>query len=257
MQHKNRRDDAGCCSRIFLKSIMVVFNTFFWISGAAFLFLGLASLFLRHQYVPLLETPLFALTTYLFIGTGGLITILGAVGCVGTLQEIRGCLIFYAFMLMAVFMMETCVGVLAYMYEGAVHEELARNLNVTINNNYHFDREVTKAVDHMQTSFKCCGTSGIGDWQYSRWVQHNIKQNHSDLVPSSCCISPNTSCVQGLLDLHPSNVHTDGCLEHLESFVRLHLIIVGGVGLGLSILQLFGIIFSCCLAAKVKDDVSI
>ncbi|KAK3794217.1 hypothetical protein RRG08_049617 [Elysia crispata] len=253
----NRRDESGCCSRIFLKSIMVVFNTFFWMSGAAFLFLGLASLFLRHQYVPLLETPLFALTTYLFIGTGGLITILGTVGCVGTMQEIRGCLIFYAFMLMAVFMLETCAGVLAYMYEGAVHEELARNLNVTINNKYHYDSEVTKAVDHMQTAFKCCGTSGISDWQYSVWAQDRSRSNSTNLVPFSCCISPNTSCIQGPQDIHASNVHTEGCLEYLEDFVRLHLIIVGGVGLGLSILQLFGIVFSCCLAARVKDDVSL
>ncbi|GFS01644.1 tetraspanin [Elysia marginata] len=175
------------------------------------------------------------------------------IGCVGTMQEIRGCLIFYAFMLMAVFMLETCVGVLAYMYEGAVHEELARNLNVTINNKYHFDKEITKAVDHMQTTFKCCGTSGISDWQYSRWARHNS----TDLVPASCCISPNMSCVQVPLDIHPSNVHIEGCLEHLEDFVRIHLIIVGGVGLGLSILQLFGIVFSCCLAARVKDEVSL
>ncbi|RUS87632.1 hypothetical protein EGW08_004617 [Elysia chlorotica] len=180
----NRRDDSGCCSRIFLKSIMVVFNTFFWISGAAFLFLGLASLFLRHQYVPLLETPLFALTTYLFIGTGGLITVLGTVGCVGTMQEIRGCLIF-------------------------VHEELARNLNVTINNKYHFDSGITRAVDHMQTTFKCCGTSSIWDWQYSAWAQDRARSNYTSLVPSSCCISPNSSCVQSHLDIHPSNVHTE------------------------------------------------
>lgn len=249
----NRREETGCCSRIFLKSIMVVFNTFFWISGAAFLFLGLASMFLRHQYVPLLETPLFALTTYLFIGTGGLIAVMGVVGCVGTLQEIRGCLIFYAFMLMAVFMLETCVGVLAYMYEGAIHEELSRNLNVTINNKYHFDREITRAVDHMQTTFKCCGTSGISDWQYSRWARTNA----TDLVPASCCISPNASCVQGPENVHPSIVNTEGCLEHLEDFLRIHLVVMGGVGLGLSILQLFGIIFSCCLAARVKADVSL
>uniref|UniRef100_A0A2C9KMJ8 Uncharacterized protein n=1 Tax=Biomphalaria glabrata TaxID=6526 RepID=A0A2C9KMJ8_BIOGL len=80
---------------------------------------------------------------------------MGAVGCVGTVKEFRCCLLFYAFVLMAVFLLETCVGVLAYMYESAIHEELSRNLNKTMNERYsHFENDVTKAVDFMQSTVR-------------------------------------------------------------------------------------------------------
>lgn len=248
----NRRDDTGCCSRIFLKSIMVVFNIFYWLSGVAFLLIGLGSYFMRHHYVSLMESQLFPITTYLFIGTGGIIIFMGFVGCVGTLRELRSCLIFYAFVLMAVFMLETCVGVLAYIYESAIHKELTRNLNRTINEKYFLDDDVTRAVDLMQTTFHCCGATSSNDWEFSKWVM-NVSHNDSSLVPASCCKSVNSTCSTAIQSAY---VYTEGCVEHLEKFIRFHLILIGGVGLGLSILQLFGIIFSCCLAQKIKEDLN-
>ncbi|CAL1532095.1 unnamed protein product [Lymnaea stagnalis] len=253
MRMHNRRDDSGCCSRIFLKSIMVVFNIFYWLSGIAFLLIGLGSYFMRHHYVSLMESHLLPITTYLFIATGGIITFMGFIGCIGTLRELRSCLIFYAFVLMAVFMLETCVGVLAYIYESAIHQELTRNLNTTINQKYFLDDDVTKAVDLMQTTFDCCGATSSSDWVFSKWMV-NISPNDSSLVPASCCTSGNSTCS---VTLGSAYVHTQGCVEPLEKFLRFHLILIGGVGLGLSILQLFGIIFSCCLALKIKEEVNL
>lgn len=245
----NRREDTGCCSRMFLKSIMVVFNTFFFLSGIVFLLIGLGSFFLRHQYVSLLDSQLYAIITYICIGIGGLILLIGLVGCLGTLKEVRCCLLMYAFVLMAVLILEACVGVLAYLYEGAIHQALNRNLNKTIVEKYSFDPDVTRAVDEMQESFSCCGINHYSDWNYTIWAKAG---NVTDVVPFSCCITPNNvSCG---LNTHPSNIYHTGCIEDLESYLRLHLIFIGGVALGLSVLQLFGILFSCCLSYKVKTE---
>ncbi|XP_005110354.2 CD151 antigen [Aplysia californica] len=250
---KNRREDTGCCSRIFLKSIMVVFNTFFLISGVFFLLVGVGSLLWRHEYVSLLQSPLFPITTYLFLGIGGLVVLMGVLGCLATLREIRGCLLFYAFVLMAVFMLETCAGVLAYMYESAIHEELTRNLNKTMSTQYLVDSEVTRAVDAMQADFQCCGATYYTDWEFSHWAVHK-PEGDLNLVPHSCCITPNTTCASLL---HPSNIHQEGCIQELEKFLRLHLILIGGVGLGLSVLQIFGVIFSCCFSQKIKEEMDV
>uniref|UniRef100_A0A0B7ALX6 Tetraspanin n=1 Tax=Arion vulgaris TaxID=1028688 RepID=A0A0B7ALX6_9EUPU len=185
----NRRDDTGCCSRVFLKSIMVAFNTFFWLSGIAFLLIGVGSFFLRHHYISLLDSHLFPITTYLFIAIGGIILLVGVVGCLGTLKELRCCLLFYVFVLMLVFLLETCAGVLAYMYESTIHEELARNLNQTIATKYDIDADITKAVDHMQSTFQCCGVSGMADWQFSHWTMERRLTNDTNVVPMSCCIT--------------------------------------------------------------------
>jgi len=247
---KNRREDTGCCSRMFLKSMMVVFNTFFWISGFFFLFVGVASFFLRHDYITLLPGDLFAILTYSFIGIGGLIVIVGGVGCLATMREIRGCLIFYAFILICVFMAETCAGVVSYMYESAIHEELSRNLNKTLTTKYSVDIGVTVAVDTMQENFQCCGAVSYMDWQHSVWAATKSSMD-ANLVPVSCCLSPNTTCAS-VLD--PTLIFTQGCIKPLEEYFRLHLILVGGIGLGLSILQVFGLLFSCCLASKTKEE---
>ncbi|BFZ03989.1 hypothetical protein BsWGS_07028 [Bradybaena similaris] len=247
----NRRDDNGCCSRTFLKSIMVAFNSFFWVSGLAFLLCGVGSFLLRHHYISLLDSQLFPITTYLFIAIGGIILLVGIIGCVGTLKELRCCLICYVFALMFVFLLETCAGVLAYMYESTIHEELARNLNQTIANKYYLDTDVTRAVDHMQTTFQCCGVSGFSDWETSVWAVERRLMNETSLVPISCCVLHNSSCAS------LSNVYQEGCAVELERFIRLHLILIGGVALGLSILQIFGIIFSCCLAQKVKEEIDL
>ncbi|XP_059161977.1 CD151 antigen-like [Physella acuta] len=247
MRMHNRREDSGCCSRIFLKSIMVVFNIFFWLSGIAFLLIGLGSLFMRHGYISLLNNQLFPITTYIFIGTGGLILLMGCVGCIGTVREVRCCLIFFSFVLMAVFLLETCVGVLAYMYESAIHEELARNLNKTISEKYSVDNDVTIAVDNMQSQFHCCGATSSSDWEFSKW---SMQRNDTRVFPTTCCSLTNATCTL-------AGVYTEGCVDHLEKYVRFHLILIGGVGLGLSILQLFGIIFSCCLAQKIKEEINL
>jgi len=246
---KNRREDNGCCNRTYLKSIMIVFNIFFWVSGAFFLLTGLATYFLRHDYISLLSVKLFSITTYMMIAIGGTVIILAFIGCLGTMKENRGCLIFYSVMLIVVFMAETCAGLIAYMYESAIHEELARNLNQTMMSQYSVDPAVTQAVDAMQSDFECCGAEDYTDWFASTWSDTRIGQAQST-VPGSCCITPNTTCAQSFkLDL----INKEGCIYKLERFFRLHLILIGGISLGLSILQIFGHIFSCCLACKVKE----
>lgn len=86
--------------RIFFCIFQLNIDSFFYLpilfqlSGIAFLLIGLGSLFMRHGYISLLNNQLFPITTYIFIGTGGLILLMGCVGCIGTVREVRCCLIF-------------------------------------------------------------------------------------------------------------------------------------------------------------------
>lgn len=44
-----------------------------------------------------------------------------------------------------------------------------------------------------------------------------------------------------------------GCIYALTRSLETHLNILGAVGLGICILQVFGMIFSCCLYVKLRD----
>ncbi|XP_069133156.1 CD151 antigen-like [Argopecten irradians] len=53
---------------------------------------------------------------------------------------------------------------------------------------------------------------------------------------------------------HPSNIQYDSCSRRLEEYTKSNLVFIGGIGLGLCCIQIFGIIFSCCLVRKIKDN---
>ncbi|XP_067654878.1 CD151 antigen-like [Haliotis asinina] len=249
MAPRNRRADNGCCSLLFLRYVLFVFNVLFWATGLAFLIMGIWTIVNKHRYVSLLGNNTYPATTFLFLAIGTIIIFVGILGCLGTVKDNRCCLVSYAFLLLVIFLLEAVAGVLAYMYEGAIREELTRNLNHTIINNYNFYNSITDAVNDMQKEFKCCGAGSYKDWHYSRWLKMDTATEN--VVPDSCCISPMLRC--GKSD-SPSNIYWKGCSPRLEESVKKHLILIGGIGLGLCCVQIFGIIFACCLARKIKES---
>lgn len=217
-------------------------------SGLAILAVGIWTLIAKHSYVTLLASSTYAATTYILLATGAIIFLLGFLGCCGVWHENRVCLMTYAGFLLLVFLLEAIAGIIAYMYEAAVHDELTRSLNQTMLTQYKVDPDKTLAIDDMQQKFKCCGADVFSDWQYSYWLKNNRDLNNS--VPDSCCITMTPYCA---VRNHPSNINAFSCIHQLEMFLREHLIILGAVGLGLCCLQIFGIVFACCLARRIKE----
>lgn len=244
-----RKQSVDYCSKFFLRSVLYVFNFVFWCSGAVFLGVGLYILLNNHNFISLLGSTMFPLTTYLLIAIGGLVILIGCLGCFGACAENKCCLFTFALFLLLIFLLEAITGVLAYMYNGAIREELTRNLNQTMMDNYKFDSTISSAIDDMQIEFKCCGAESFEDWKYCRWFKSNGTGGRK--TPDSCCKSPSDLCA---LRDHPSNIDYIGCSRRLEQFVKESTILIGGIALGLCGIQLFGIIFSCCLMRKIKED---
>nr|XP_024215897.1 CD151 antigen-like [Halyomorpha halys] len=144
--------------------------------------------------------------------------------------------------------MEEMVGILAYVYRNQVEADLQHNLNDTFVQQYGFGIEETFAIDKMQQEYKCCGASGFENWENSRW-KHEI--NTTNLVPDSCCKSMSEGCGKSQ---HPSNIPYTGCVHKFTFDLQDQLVIMCAVGLGFSVIEIFGMILSCCLYVKLKDD---
>lgn len=242
-----QKRNNGCCSCLFLKYVLFIFNFLFWISGIVLLAIGIWLVQEKHHYIDLMESGTFPVSTYLLLASGGLIIIVGMIGCCGAAKDIRFLLLLYTLFLLLIFLLEALAGVLAYMYEGAIHEEIKRTLNKTMLENYYFSIEKTKAIDDMQTTFQCCGAGSYQDWRYSRWLHEDtITVNKA---PDSCCKSPSYQCASRD---HPSNIYHKGCAKKLEDFFRENLFIIGSIGLGLCCLQILGILLACCLMQRIK-----
>ncbi|XP_069675395.1 CD151 antigen-like [Periplaneta americana] len=240
--------DSDCNSVGFLKYVLHIFNTVFLFSGIGVLGVGIWTVVDKQQYVSLLTNATYELAAWVLIVAGCLVFIVTVIGCLGVLRENRFLLLMYTFALLLIFLLEAMVGIMSYLYEPHVEEELRLNLNNTFIENYKMDERKTNAIDQMQMEYKCCGANLYEDWQYSRWLKETPTGGLK--VPDSCCKTVTDLC--GKSD-HPSNIHYTGCRHRLSTEIRDHLIILSAVGLGICVLQIFGMIFSCCLYIKLKD----
>uniref|UniRef100_T1JK25 Tetraspanin n=1 Tax=Strigamia maritima TaxID=126957 RepID=T1JK25_STRMM len=249
--YKKSRED-GCCSVNFLKYVLFIFNFIFFLAGCAVFGVGLWSV-LEKRYIELLTNDTYAVIAYLLIAAGVITILVSIIGCFGAVRENRCILLLYTFLLLLIFLMEAVAGIMAYVYEDQAWHELETNMNKTLTENYMFDIAKTDAIDDMQRQYKCCGAFSHEDWQYSKWQKSLSDQvEPHNLVPESCCISKRHNC--GSI-VHPSNIYAyNGCIDSfVQTNLQKHLIILGAVGLGVCIIQIFGMIFSCCLYVKLKD----
>ncbi|EEB18165.1 CD151 antigen, putative [Pediculus humanus corporis] len=246
---KNRRHESECCNVFFLNYVLHIFNIIFVTAGFSVLAVGVWSVIEKHKYVSLLTSVTYPMSSYVLIGAGCLVLVVAVIGCFGVIKENRCLLLIYTFLLLFIFLLEAMVGTLAYIYEEQVEAELKLNLNSTFLDNYKIDADKTKAIDDMQIEFKCCGAVRFEDWRYSKWF-HQSRKTSNNLVPDSCCKTPSLNC--GVRD-HPSNIQYKGCLNQLSKEVKSHLVIISSVGLGICVLQIFGVIFSFCLYIKLKN----
>ncbi|XP_077286979.1 CD151 antigen-like [Arctopsyche grandis] len=245
---KKKTRDSDCCSVNFLKYVLHIFNVVFMVAGLAVFSVGLWTVISKHQYVSLLSTITYPMAAYVLLAAGTLAAFASILGYCGLWRENRSMLLCYTYFLLLIFVLEAMVGVLAYVYEEQVTTELQANLNNTFLENYRMVQDKTKAIDSMQINFKCCGAVRHEDWKASAWLRVSLGEKR--LVPDSCCKSVTPRC--GIRD-HPSNIHYTGCIRPMANHIRDHLIILGAVGLGISVIPIFGMVVSCCIYVKLKD----
>lgn len=243
-----RSKDEGCCSVNFLKYILFIFNFVFLMAGCAVLGIGIWTVVEKHSYVSVLTTVTYVSVAYLLVVAGAVVLLVSVVGCVGVWKEDRWALLVYTFMLLLIFVMEAVAGVVAYVYQDQLRTELEANLNATFLTSYALDPARTRDIDGLQRDFKCCGAKNADDWLHSVWLRRNPQLNNT--VPDSCCKTESVRC--GVRS-HPSNINDRGCIPLLEEYFKEHLIVLGAIGLGICVVQVFGLILSCCLYVKLRD----
>ncbi|XP_077423744.1 CD151 antigen isoform X2 [Vanacampus margaritifer] len=249
---ETRRENSNGCGTICLKYILFIVNILFLLAGGAVLAVGVWTLVEKSDYISLLNSSFYTASAYIVITAGAVVIVTGIIGCCATLREIKCLLIVYLVLLLCFFVLEIVVGVLACISYQELDEELRQNLKVTMQQKYQQVGEdsVTQAVDKLHQEFRCCGSNSSSDWKDSIWVQAAQDQQR---VPDSCCKTPSILC--GIRD-HPSNVYKveGGCVMQLEEFILSQLYILGGLGIGIAVLQLFGMMFTCCLHQNLKDE---
>ncbi|XP_074659738.1 CD82 antigen-like [Tubulanus polymorphus] len=252
---------VGCGAKC-AKILLIVFNFVFWLSGAAILGVGI---WLRVdpgilQYLNIIQTEdqYLSLASYILIGLGCFVFIVGFFGCCGAIKESRCMLGMYIFFLVIVMGGEIAAGALVIIYKAKVTKGLKTEMEKQVKEKIFPGNALLNAWNYAQIEFKCCGAVGITDYDQSAW-QNN--QTNGIKLPKSCCVLKATStdwknpvpkdanaCQK---NMDANNVHQKGCFEQMSKWFQKHSIILIAVACGVAGIELFGFVFAICLCRNI------
>uniref|UniRef100_A0A2P2IBX6 Tetraspanin n=1 Tax=Hirondellea gigas TaxID=1518452 RepID=A0A2P2IBX6_9CRUS len=238
---QQQQSSQHCCSIPVLKLGLAVYNILLLGCGGCLVGASVWSLVSKQDHVAVLSSLAYQSVSWTLLLAGVLSLFAAVLGCVALAREDRCSLVTYIFLVVLVLVLEGVAGVLAYVYEEQLLHILTRGLQDVISNSYYVDDDVTHAVDAMQQEFYCCAGVTFTEWKTSQWYKLT---GGATVVPDTCCKTITPGC--GARD-HPSNIWYSGCIHGLSASLAEHLLLLGGLGCGLSLLQVLGVTIACCL----------
>ncbi|XP_069493970.1 CD82 antigen-like isoform X2 [Ambystoma mexicanum] len=262
----------GCLS--VTKYFLFVFNLFFFVLGGLLLSFGLWILFDKSSFSAVIgDNSTLKVWSYLFSGVGTFTMLLGFLGCLGSLKEIKCLLGFYFGFLLLLFATQITAGVLVYTQRNtlkAAAGDYVREIIKTYDSTTISDTE--ESWDFVQSKFKCCGWTGLDDWQSLNEQQKRFRNVTLDMYPCSClnmsAITPSgnistnaTRDTKGILSgfCEASSkqvvpVYRVGCMNSVQAWLSSNIILIVGVCLGVALLELFVMTLSMCLCRNLDQD---
>ncbi|XP_068630034.1 CD63 antigen-like [Battus philenor] len=226
-----------------VKYLLFCFNLLFAITGLIMLIVGVWVQASSHPYIDLTDENFYTSAPIVLIIVGIIVFIVAFFGCCGAVKENHCMIVTFSVFLLIIFIAELAVGIAGYVKHQDLQTSIVRHLNETIKD-YPTDKDVKSTFDILQTDLKCCGIYGPEDWK-----------NNSIPIPDTCCAGQeikNGSAAACTPD-SPS-FHKVGCLQKLVPFFNDMALLLGGVGLGIALVQLLGVIFACCLARSIRSQ---
>lgn len=232
-----------------IKYLMFAFNLLFVITGITLIAAAAVIQISFSHYLDFLgdgwSSPV------IFISVGCVIFVVSFFGCCGAVKESNCMMMTFALLLTIIFLLEIGAGVAGYIFLGKLDSTVKPLMEKALNNygNENFTG-FTETWDYIQHKSHCCGISEYKDWNKSEW--HTGKSE--DAVPDSCCIVDTADCGLNPTLQPNATIYTEGCLPKFVDNLRENGSLFVGVAIGLSAIQLLGIIFSCLLAKSIRTS---
>ncbi|XP_012229465.1 CD63 antigen [Linepithema humile] len=227
-----------------VKYLLFLFNLIFAITGIVFISVGAVILVVYNGYNNFVDSWFFAAPVLMII-VGVIVFLVSFFGCCGAVKENHCMIITFSVLLLLIFALELGAGITGYMMRGEVSNMLENRLNSTLRA-YNTNEDIRRSWDIMQHDLQCCGIDGFTDWQrYGGYSPNN--------APNSCCKeipSPQNKCDSNSIN----TIYNEGCMNKLQSAIESNAMILGGVGIGIALIQLIGVIFACCLARSIRRE---
>ncbi|XP_048341748.1 CD82 antigen [Sphaerodactylus townsendi] len=255
---------SGCLK--VTKYFLFLFNLLFFILGAVILGFGIWIMVDKNSFIYVLQTSSSSLKTgaYILIGVGAVTMLMGFLGCLGAVNEIRCLLGLYFTCLFLILIGQIAAGLFIYFHQNALKAEVSgivQNLVQDYNPNDERNRTIENAWDYVQSQLSCCGWTGP-----ENWTQNTILVDRNQTAyPCSCKNGTKESMFyEGFCDLDIASnpnatfadwpVHKKGCMEGVEGWIQENLGIILGVCAGVAFIELLGMVLSICLCKNIHTE---
>ncbi|XP_014850819.1 PREDICTED: tetraspanin-8 isoform X1 [Poecilia mexicana] len=212
-----------------VKYAIFIFNFVFWLAGTGVLAVGLWLRF-DSRTKPLFEgvdsPSVFFTGVYLLIAAGGLMMVVGFLGCCGAIKESPCMLGLFFIFLLIIFAAEVAAGIWGLSNRDKVIEEVTEFYKQTFDNYKNTKQEALKETLRLiHFGLDCCGPTG------------SLFDAAKDICPKQegLAILVTTSCPKAIDEVFNNKLH-----------------IIGGVGIGIGVIMIFGMIFSMMLCCAIK-----
>ncbi|XP_016002314.2 CD82 antigen [Rousettus aegyptiacus] len=258
---------GSACIRV-TKYLLFLFNLLFFILGAMILGFGVWILADKNSYIFVLQTSSNSLNVgaYVFIGVGAVTMLMGFLGCIGAVNEVRCLLGLYFVFLLLILISQVTVGVLFYFNMDKVKQEIGSIMTKLIQN-YKDGQEdkLQEAWDYVQAQGKCCG------WvSFYNWTENAELMNRTTVTyPCSCEDKPDNDTLlvqKGFCEAYSVNktqsgnspedwpVYQEGCMKKVQVWLQENLGIILGLCVIVAVVELLGMLLSICLCRQIHSE---
>ncbi|XP_067844722.1 tetraspanin-33b [Heptranchias perlo] len=248
----------------WIKYYLFFFSFLFWIISLVIVAVGI---YAKIQKATDAVRDTFVIDpAIIMIVVGAIMFLITFCGCIGALRENIALLQVFSMSLMVLFLVQLAVGVLGFVYSDKAEDTVSKFIKKAIVH-YRDDIDLQNLIDYIQGEFQCCGWTNYKDWSknmYFNCTPDNPSPERCG-VPYSCCtLVPgesviNTMCgfgKQSLDQLEASKfLHPVGCADKAAIWIESHLLLVGGVVLGMALPQIGGIVLSRMLIGQIKEEI--
>ncbi|XP_030628729.1 tetraspanin-15 [Chanos chanos] len=250
------------CSYVFLKIILILYATLFWLIGGFILAIGIYAEVERQRYKTL--EGVFLAPAIILILLGVVMFIVSFTGVIASLRDNLTLLKVFLYTLAVCLILELLGGILALAFRNQTVELLNKNIRKGMVN-YYDDLDFKNIMDFVQRKFGCCGGMDFTDWSVNMYHNCSAPGPLACGVPYSCCISSkensviNTLCGYQVLDKERLKlqevIYTRGCTDAVFLWFMDNYTVMAVLLLSILLPQFFGVFVTWLYITRVEDAI--
>ncbi|XP_047014273.1 CD82 molecule a [Ictalurus punctatus] len=244
----------GCISAT--KYFLFLFNLLFFIFGALIMGFGLWILLDNQSFIAVLQDSSTELKvgSYIVVGVGGFTMLMGFLGCLGAIYEIRCLLGLYFTLLLLILLAQVVTAVLIFLQRDQLRHTTADIVKKLVENYQGQNKTAEHAWDYIQRNMHCCGWINPEDWQSNPVINSSLM-----LYPCSCqnnSVTGENTTDGSFCKAQSSDwpVYDSGCMTHVESWLFTNYGVILGICLGVAVIELLAMILSMGLCKSVHQE---